>query len=348
MSGRGRGRGSRAARGRSGSVPSMATHVPEEQTAAPNSEHHHQGISLESEHARTGANNQDGTSDAHPCGMCGHEVGDDAIGCDRCSSWVHPSEMCSGLPNEVIKSISTVRGDAILFVCTNCRAKPPPSGVSTRQGSPGANCSDQLIQQLFLSVKGICSAVMELTARIDKAFSRTHTPETQVYQSHPAPSQGSNSNSVPPNLLNPDPASPSGDYRTVTRQEMREMQERSKRRQSVIIKGIQAQSARQLVTKFGDLSESFAGTRVELSDVMPITNHSDLYRAKILNKEHCRLVLDRAKRLRDTEHATVFIRRDLTYIQRKELRDRRAQRSSEGSSGAQGSEISRTHAEPSN
>ena len=126
------------------------------------------------------------------------------------------------------------------------------------------------------------------------------------------------------------------------------MQERSKRRQSVIIKGIHAQTARQLATKFGDLSENFVGTRVELSDVVPITNHSDLYRAKILNEEHRRLVLDRAKRLKDTEHATVFIRRDLTYIQRKELRERRAQRSSEGTTGAQGSETSHTHAESSN
>ena len=90
------------------------------------------------------------------------------------------------------------------------------------------------------------------------------------------------------------------------------------------------------------------GTRVELSDVVPITNHSDLYRAKILNEEHRRLVLDRAKRLKDTEHATVFIRRDLTYIRRKELRERRAQRSSEGTTGAQGSETSHTHAESSN
>ena len=113
---------------------------------------------------------------------------------------------------------------------------------------------------------------------------------------------------------------------------MREMQERAKRRQSVIIKGIQARSAADFISKFGDLSESFAGTRVELSGVTPIPNHSDLFRAKILDDDHRRLVLDRAKTLKDTENGNVFICRDLTFAQRKELRERRAQRNGGGSS----------------
>ena len=107
---------------------------------------------------------------------------------------------------------------------------------------------------------------------------------------------------------------------------MREIQERAKRKQSVIIKGMHAQTPRELITKFGDLSLAFSGTRVELTDVVPIPNHSDLFRAKILNDDDRKLVLERAKTLRDTEHASVFIRRDLTFAQRKELRERRAQR----------------------
>ena len=151
------------------------------------------------------------------------------------------------------------------------------------------------------------------------------------------PSHGNNP-PAPPNLGNPDQTNPAptGDYRTVIRQEMREMQERAKRRQSIIIKGLQAQSARQLAAKFGDLSHSFTGTRVELSEVVPIANHSDLYRAKILDDDHRRLVLDRAKTLRETEHANVFIRRDLTFAQRKDLRERRAQRSGESLAGTHG------------
>ena len=334
MSGRGRGRGSRG--GRTGSVSTVPSDATERQRAdRTNSAELEQAGGDEPECAEA----QDDAPEVHQCGMCGHNVGNDAIGCDKCTNWVHPSEMCSGLPTEVIKSIQSVRGNAILFVCTNCRVKPPSSGISTRHSgtNAGTGGSDQLIQQLFLSVKGICAAVMELTVRLDKALSGTQIPPATAAQSHPDPSHGKN-HPAPPNSGNPDQANPAptDDYRTVIRQEMREMQERAKRRQSVIIKGLQAQSARQLAEKFGDLSHSFTGTRVELSEVVPITNHSDLFRAKILNDDHRRLVLDRAKTLRETEHANVFIRRDLTFAQRKELRERRAQRSGEGLAGTHG------------
>ena len=216
------------------------------------------------------------------------------------------------------------------------------SGVSTRQSgaTPGPNLSEELIQQLFLSVKGICSAVMELTVRMDKAFSKNQTVLPQGAQPQNV--------TQPPTPANPDPANPPGDYRSVIRQEMREMQERAKRRQSVVIKGMQAQSGRDYISKFGDLSHSFTGTRVELSEVVPIPNHSDLFRAKILDDDHRKLVLDRAKNLRDTEHAHIFIRRDLTYAQRNELRERRAQRNSEDTAHGQGSATRQGPSAPTN
>ena len=37
-----------------------------------------------------------GSGETHKCGMCCLMVGDDGIGCDRCSTWFHPSEMCLG------------------------------------------------------------------------------------------------------------------------------------------------------------------------------------------------------------------------------------------------------------
>ena len=104
------------------------------------------------------------------------------------------------------------------------------------------------------------------------------------------------------------------------------MQERAKRQQSIIIKGMHAQSPSDLARKFGELSLSFTGTRVVLSDVVSIPNHTDLFRAKIMDEDDRKLVLEKAKTLKDTEHNDVFIRRDLTYAQRKDLRERRAQR----------------------
>ena len=321
MSGRGRGTGAKTA-----NAPLQS---PGEQAASTNPG---SNVTTSSDPSGEGRSESSTQSEVHNCSMCGHRVGDDAIGCDRCSRWVHPTVMCSGLPSDAIKTISDLSGDAVLFVCTDCRVKPPsPKGVTTRQSSSAseAGVSHELIQQLFVSVKGICSAVMELTARMDKAFSGNPSaaPPNAQYQPQSLAEQVPHpANPGKPNTRNT--ANPESEYRSVIRQEMREIQERSKRRQSVIIKGMHATSARDLISQFADLSHSFAGTRVELSDVAPIANHSDLFRAKILDDDHRKLVLDRAKTLRDSEHAHVFIRRDLTFAQRKELRERRAQRNS--------------------
>ena len=75
------------------------------------------------------------------------------------------------------------------------------------------------------------------------------------------------------------------------------------------------------------------GTKVELSDIVIIPGHGGICRAKILNSSDKKLVLDQAKDLRNTEYKHVYIRRDLTYAQRGELKRRReaeAARNSEG------------------
>ena len=79
--------------------------------------------------------------------------------------------MCSGLSNEVISNIVSLSGNAVPFVCTSSRAKPASSDVSTIPGSAKSHSSEELIQQLFLSVWGIRPVVMGATAQSDKAFS---------------------------------------------------------------------------------------------------------------------------------------------------------------------------------
>lgn len=160
---------------------------------------------------------------------------------------------------------------------------------------------------------------MDLTARMDRAFSgQTSATPPQPVQTQPTTQP-----------INTTPASDSVKYRAMIRQEMGELQEREKRKQSIVIKGMHASSSEDLVRKFRELSFSFTGTRVELTDIVPIHNHTDLFRAKILDEDNRKEVLEKAKSLKDTEHRSVFIRRDLTYAQRKELRERRALRISE-------------------
>ena len=55
------------------------------------------------------------------CGTCNVDVGDSPIGCDDCETWVHSTEMCSGLPETVLDAILEYDGHGIKFQCMNCR-----------------------------------------------------------------------------------------------------------------------------------------------------------------------------------------------------------------------------------
>ena len=119
---------------------------------------------------------------------------------------------------------------------------------------------------------------------------------------------------------------PSDGYRVMVREELKELQEREKRKESVIIRGLEASSPSDLVIKFSELTQHLMGTTVEISEVKAIPSHPDIYRAKIINANNRKLVLDNAKNLRGTRYDKVFIKRDLTYAQRGELRERRLNR----------------------
>lgn len=267
---------------------------------------------------------QSRTAERHNCGMCDQDLGSaDCIGCDECESWLHANVMCTGLPDTLIKSLLDYGGNGVKFVCSKCRvvscevpaSSSPSVGPQRQQES-----NEELIKQLFWSVKGICVAVRDLTSRLDATLDQLSSN-----QSKPSPSV------APPTAYSPDPEQ----HRRQIREEVREMQEQAKRRQSVIIRGLGVSSSSGVASSFSSLTERMFGMKVELSDVVSIPNHQDLYRAKVLNEEHRRLVLTRAKSLRDTEYGQVFIRRDLTYKQRQELRNRIATADQHGSRQAQ-------------
>ena len=104
------------------------------------------------------------------------------------------------------------------------------------------------------------------------------------------------------------------------------MKERDKRRHSIIVKGLDACSPIDLVTKFSQISEQHMGSKVELQEVTCVSGHANIFRGKIPDDGLRKLVLDKAKLLRDTNHNSVFISRDMTYAQRTEMYQRRQAR----------------------
>ena len=250
------------------------------------------------------------TKDVQHCVSCSKVANDSAVGCDICERWVCNTEMCSGLPKQLLDAINAYDGGGISFICIKCRIE--------RQNTPSKAQPQmmELISQLFQQMQGICNTLQGLVEKVNLLSSQ---PKTQTQplpaSSHPKPVQT--------------PVMPMEQYREMVKDEVKEMQEREKRRHSVIVKGLKAKTTEECATNFKRMTEEVMGVGITLSDIIPIPNHPHLFRGKILNVEHRNLALDKAKNLKGSGYSTVFISRDLTYAQRTELFNRRKARRAE-------------------
>lgn len=297
------------------------------------------GTTAESQPETNNAATATTTREIFECGTCSKDVGDrgDCIGCDKCEIWVHGTDMCSGLPQEVIDVIVGYSGEGIQFICMACRVVQA-SAVNMSPSAKSDSFKAETISQLFQQMRGLSAALTDLTAQVNALpvhNSSTPRPELQTecsaeqVRGMPASRQTNVGRTQPTHTV------PSEGYRKIVREELKELQEREKRKDSVIIRGLEASSASDLVTKFSELTGHLMGTRVEVSDVRAIPSHPHIYRAKIMNANNRKLVLDNAKNLRGTRYDKVFINRDLTYAQRGELRERRLSRQAQEHASAE-------------
>ena len=241
------------------------------------------------------------------CGSCEVTVGDDGIGCDKCSTWFHPSSLCLGLSDRVIDAIREAGGDGIEFVCTQCRARSTGSGSSS---------SDSAISQLSVMVKSLCAVVAKLTERVDQLFTQSTLPP-------PPPS-------APVSV-------PSGDdLRNTIREEIVEMEERRKRRDSLIFRGVVAATNDTALTKIKDIVIALLNSTPALTNLYCINRDVGIYRVTMPDDDCRKQLLNAAKNLRNNpQYQGIYINRDLTFKQRKILYDRRQRLRSANASGQQ-------------
>ena len=265
------------------------------------------------------------------CGTCEKDLGDDeVIGCDDpdCGLWVHATEMCTGLTQDMLDAIHRFNGRGIKFECIKCQITASTAGRTSELGQTESRLLD-MVAQLYQQLRGICGVVQGLADQVKTltAELKDRTPSSGQ-ATHPQNVPGEQ----PPRTYASMAASPqcqstapSEDYRKMVREELRELEEQRKRRSSLVIRGLGAASAVEAVKKFEDISEHLINEKVSLTDVVKIQSESDLYRGKIINDDLRKKVLDRAKHLKGSDqYNDVFIRRDLTYNQRQELKARRA------------------------
>ena len=89
---------------------------------------------------------------------------------------------------------------------------------------------------------------------------------------------------------------------------------------SIVILGLSSTTPEGIVSEFRDMTYTMMGSEITLTEAAKIPNNLGLWRANILNPEDRKLVLDRARRLKGSQFDHVFVRRDLRYAQRMELR----------------------------
>ena len=214
----------------------------------------------------------------------------------------------------MINAISQYGGTGVKFVCMKCRLDRPLDGASSQTSDTEMR---ETMRQLFHQVCGMSAAIAGLTTQLTALVEKSSEPLI----TQPTPEQTQN----PPNQSSPKEAPPTID-RDAIREEVREQREREKRRNSIIIKGLHATSANDVVTKFESLSEAHLGGKVTVTDVVKIPNQTHMYRANIMSDEHRKRVLDQARNLRGTSSEVVFISKDLTRAQRTAMYEKRKAR----------------------
>ena len=208
--------------------------------------------------------------------------------CDRCDSCFHAETVCLGV-NQA--SIDVLLGDlsgALRYVCCSCRG-------GCGSGSGTASETGVAFQQLL-------TIVGTLVGEMRSFFAEAKSSGSTV---------GSGS----------DQKSLGVDERLVVEQ-IREVNEREKRKYSVIFRGSRAESAEHLQTEVHEVCSYLQIDNVQLSDVFRIK--PGMYRANVRNRVDRLKVLAEARRLKQSsEFREFFIQRDLTYKQRSDLMERR-------------------------
>ena len=203
------------------------------------------------------------------------------------------------------------------------RGKSAPSNTETH--------IVEMVGQLFQQLKGICSVVQTLAEQVKTITTqigeKVHSSESSN-QPQPLPSsqttQSPSTYATVTASQTAHPRAPSEDYRKIVREELRELEEQRKRKNSLVIRGLGATSASEAVKKFETLSLHLIDQKVTLTEVARISSETDLYRGKVTDDDAKKHLLDKAKQLKSSaQFSSAYIRRDLTFNQRQIMKAKR-------------------------
>ena len=208
------------------------------------------------------------------CGLCRLPTGRNTIKCSGCQMRFHPSVLCLGVVDEVVRALGSERSGALLYRCCACRSGEPYNGESVVQLT-------RIVGELVRSAK------------------------TQV------------TNKVSPG---------SGVEQETIISQIREVREREKRKDSIIFRGVGNVPLDILKRNFEVICDLLNVEGTTLTELKKIGSSPPLYRARIQDDTKRKEILLRCHQLRNSEEfSRVYIHRDLTRQQRRDLASKRAE-----------------------
>ena len=230
------------------------------------------------------------------CALCTMEVGSDGVGCDRCLDWYHPK--CTGLRAQALQCIKQDGGQGITFNCSSCRFSQPYSpDTVNRHNTP---VSQESVNQLFEMIR---SLTITVAAQQSQYSSLADTVKGLTEKNNNQPSRMNDSDLYV---------------------KFFEFEDRKKRKDSIVIRGIQADNNSQFSGTFEQVAEKIIGDKVTPDTVHCIDRDRNIFRADIRDRNKRVALLQGAKKLKnDDQFKNVYINKDLTYQQRQEAKERR-------------------------
>ena len=253
------------------------------------------------------------------CGTCNCNaapVDNNGIGCDRCDLWFHPTPECTGLTTPVLNFIGSEGGTAVVFVCCSCQVTS--ANPSTNSSTDASNTSvSQCLPQLFNMIKSLAETVANLTTQVQLSMSSQSPRHSDVPPS----------SNVPSLSHAPTSSTSSPIFREQFFTEMREFEERKKRRDCIIVRGSTSTTEAEFRTEFSGATQHVLGNPVTPGSVQCINPDRGMYRVRVTNLQLRDRVLVNAKKLNESDlYSHLYFARDLTYMQRQDQRDLRARR----------------------
>ena len=205
------------------------------------------------------------------CAFCNCKIIAKAIECRDCGQCFHAVPECVGLQEGTIRGLLDDSCSAVTYHCMKCRSDQhclnTSVGITSALGQSAFN-------QLIVAVGALCAQVRALSQNLPvsapQAGSLLGPERCSLAEAPPVPSSTQ--------LV----SSQSASFNETVRAEVRELQEQSKRKQNVILKGFGDDLA-EVEAKFKIVVQRLIASDASLHDLSMIAGQQGMYRAKILD-----------------------------------------------------------------